>query len=346
MAEAARQRLLWLDYAKGIGILLVVAGHLMRGLVDNGLVSANAPGYQWFDFTLYTFHMPLFFCLSGLTAAQSLDKGRAPFIKSKLWTIAWPYVLWSIAFGILRVLFSSKGVTWDRLAWIPIYPMSIFWFLYVLLMCHLVFAFWPERKRSWLLGLSIAAFAASEFIPEIAKTVWPPLFMFFGAMPFYMAGHYLKDFAAKAPLKLWTVPALTTGFALSVLAAHALVGWRYQSILAVPASLFGIAAVIALSRQVSLRAGAALALLGAASMTIYVSHTLIASIVRKMLERLNINDLLSNIAILFVVCMALTLAAHYILKRLGWLPVFGLASPAKKATATRSPVASSIKPAA
>ena len=84
----------------------------------------------------------------------------------------------------------------------------------------------------------------------VFSAVWPPLFMFFGAMPFYMAGHYLKDFAAKAPLKLWTVPALTAGFALSVLAAHALVGWRYQSILAVPASLFGIAAVIALSRQV------------------------------------------------------------------------------------------------
>ena len=345
VAEAARQRLLWLDYAKGIGILLVVVGHLMRGLVDNGLVDPQAPGYQWFDFTLYTFHMPLFFFLSGLTAAASLDKGRGPFIKGKLWTIAYPYVLWSIAFGILRVLFSSKGVTWDRLAWIPIYPMSIFWFLYVLLMCHLVFAVWPQQKRSWLLGISIAAFAAAEFVPETARAVWPPLFMFFGAMPFYMAGHYLKDFAAKTPLKFWTVPALTAGFALSVLAAHALIGWRYQSILAVPASLFGIAAVIALSRQVSLRAGAALAILGTASMTIYVSHTLIASIMRKLLERLSINDLPSNIAVLFVVCITLPVAAHYVLKRLGWLPVFGLASPIKRRDTTKPPMATGIEPA-
>jgi fucose 4-O-acetylase-like acetyltransferase len=346
VAETARQRLLWLDYAKGLGILLVVAGHLMRGLVDNGVVRSEDTGYRWFDFTLYTFHMPLFFFLSGLTAAASLDKGRPQFIKGKLWTIAYPYVLWSIAFGILRVLFSSKGVTWDRLAWIPIYPMSIFWFLYVLLMCHLVFAFWPHQKRGWLLGLSVAAFAASEFVPETAKAVWPPLFMFFGAMPFYMAGHYLKDFAAKAPLKLWTVPALVAGFVVSVLVAHALVEWRYQSILVVPASLFGMAAIIALSRQVGHRAGAALAVLGAASMTIYVSHTLIASVARKVLERLSINDLPTNIAVLFVVCIALPVAAHYLLKRLGWLPVFGLASPIAPRRNVQKPVATGIEPAA
>jgi fucose 4-O-acetylase-like acetyltransferase len=337
---------LWLDYAKGIGILLVVAGHLMRGLVDNGVVRADDAGYQWFDFTLYTFHMPLFFFLSGLTAAASLDKGRSPFLKGKLWTIAYPYVLWSIAFGILRVLFSSKGVTWDRLAWIPIYPMSIFWFLYVLLMCHLVFAFWPQQRRGWLLGLSLTAFATSEFVPENAKAVWPPLFMFFGAMPFYMAGHYLKDFAGKAPLKFWTAPALALGFVLSVVAAHALVNWRYQSILAVPASLFGLAAVIALSRQVGPRTGAALAVLGAASMTIYVSHTLIASIVRKVLERLSIDGLPSNIAILFVVCIVLPVAAHYVLKRLDWLPVFGLAAPVKRRDTAKTPVATGIEPAA
>lgn len=327
MAEPVKQRVLWLDYAKGIGILLVVLGHTLRGLVDNALIQPDDIGYRWFDFTLYTFHMPLFFFLSGLTAAGSLAKGRQAFIRNKLWTIALPYLLWSVLFGILRVLFSSKGVTWERIAWLPIYPMSIFWFLYVLLMCHLAFAIWPERLRKWLLGLSIVAFAASEFVPEPTKAVWAPLFYFFGAMPFYMAGHYLKSFSSEPPVRLWTVPALVCGFGLSVLLAHQLVEWRYQSILAVPASLFGIGAVIALSRQAGPAIGATLAILGAASMTIYVSHTLIASIARKVLERLHVNDPAPNVMVLFAVCIAVPVAGHYVLKRLGWLHYFGLAAP-------------------
>lgn len=41
----------WIDVLKGIGIILVVIGHV------------NTKGFlvQW----LYTFHMPLFFALSG-----------------------------------------------------------------------------------------------------------------------------------------------------------------------------------------------------------------------------------------------------------------------------------------
>lgn len=334
MAEPLKQRVLWLDYAKGMGILLVVLGHVLRGLVDNALIQPQDPAYRWFDFTLYTFHMPLFFFLSGITAAASLDKGRPAFVRSKLWTIAYPYVLWSILFGILRVLFSSKGVTWERLAWIPIQPMSIFWFLYVLLMCHLVFAFWPERRRGWLLGLSITAFAASEFVPEGVRAIWPPLFFFFGAMPFYMAGHYLKTFSTTAPVKVWTVPVLICGFALSVLLAHQLAGWRYQSILAVPASVFGIAAIVALSRQTTPALGAALAILGAASMTIYVSHTIIASMARKVLERLHVNDLTPNIVALFIVCIVVPLAGHYILQRMGWLHYLGLSAPRSRKPAT------------
>jgi len=330
MSGALQPRILWLDYAKGIGILLVVLGHVLRGLVDNGLILPDDIGYRWFDFTLYTFHMPLFFFISGITADASLSKGRLGFIKGKLWTIAYPYVVWSILFGVLRVAFSSKGVTWERVAWLPIYPMSIFWFLYVLLMCHLVFAIWPERLRGLLAGLSVAAFAVSEFVPEDATAVWPPLFFFFGAMPFYMAGHYFKSFSSTAPLKLWTLPALVCGFALSVLLAHQLVGWRYQSILVVPASIFGIATVVALSRQTGPRLGPILTLLGAASITIYVSHTIIASLARKVLERISINDLTTNIIVLFVVCIAVPLGGHYILRRLGWLPYFGLGQPTRK----------------
>jgi fucose 4-O-acetylase-like acetyltransferase len=44
----------WIDFCKGIGIFLVVLGHILRDVI--------AVDY------IYSFHMPLFFFLSGLVS--------------------------------------------------------------------------------------------------------------------------------------------------------------------------------------------------------------------------------------------------------------------------------------
>ena len=46
-------RIEWVDIAKGIGIILVVIGHMVKG---NGIVGQS----------IWAFHMPLFFFLSGM----------------------------------------------------------------------------------------------------------------------------------------------------------------------------------------------------------------------------------------------------------------------------------------
>ena len=54
MSQTMRES--WVDYAKGIGILLVVFGHVNRGLQAAGIIMPSK---------LYHFHMPLFFfCLA------------------------------------------------------------------------------------------------------------------------------------------------------------------------------------------------------------------------------------------------------------------------------------------
>ena len=59
----ARERRLDLDAAKGLAILLVVAGHIVA--------AAPPPGAEWWDWprtALYRFHMPFFMYLSGYVA--------------------------------------------------------------------------------------------------------------------------------------------------------------------------------------------------------------------------------------------------------------------------------------
>ena len=55
----------WVDYAKGIGIILVVYGHLLSSGYHAGL-SIPKHFFELSDSIVYTFHMPLFFLLSGL----------------------------------------------------------------------------------------------------------------------------------------------------------------------------------------------------------------------------------------------------------------------------------------
>ena len=60
-------RLEFVDYAKGLAILLVVIGHLLQ----YNLVGISAK--ELFDM-IYSFHMPLFMFLSGYVASLSIDK--------------------------------------------------------------------------------------------------------------------------------------------------------------------------------------------------------------------------------------------------------------------------------
>lgn len=53
--DTSNRRIEWIDIAKGIGILLVILGHTIA---------------LKYSKVLYTFHMPLFFLLSGLVAKE------------------------------------------------------------------------------------------------------------------------------------------------------------------------------------------------------------------------------------------------------------------------------------
>ncbi len=97
------KRVEWVDYLKGLAIFLVVLGHSYTPYTHIDSVS-------WAFNSIYAFHMPLFFVLSGVTAAMSMisrDRvGR--FALDRLMSIMIPYLCWSL----LRPLFFAESSTW------------------------------------------------------------------------------------------------------------------------------------------------------------------------------------------------------------------------------------------
>jgi fucose 4-O-acetylase-like acetyltransferase len=129
------QRIAWVDYAKGIGIVLVVYGHVTRGIFKAG-IGFQDPVFKAIDSVIYSFHMPLFFFLSGLFFENSFIKnGGKKLMLHKLDTIFYPYLIWSVLQGSIEVCFSRNtngGISFHEVFSLFSVPRGQFWFLYAL----------------------------------------------------------------------------------------------------------------------------------------------------------------------------------------------------------------------
>lgn len=176
------QRLQWVDYAKGIGIILVVYGHVARGLVNAGLVS-DPSFLVWLDGVIYGFHMPLFFLLAGLFFFESIEKrGALRYVEGKVSTLVYPYVLWSLLQGGIEVLLSAytnSKTTWSEVLALLWAPRAQFWFLYALFFCSVCAALlWmslrgggPRRGRAVVLvGVGLLVLSLSSWMGGTAAT--------------------------------------------------------------------------------------------------------------------------------------------------------------------------------
>ncbi len=118
-----RPRLLWVDFLKTIGLLFVVWGHFLPRSPVKTL--------------LYSFHVPLFFLLSGFLV-ERLQNGKR---KLKFRGLLVPYVVWTaISLALYGALGRTAKNVWDMWyvvgSFIPIKGFVCWnaplWFLYVL----------------------------------------------------------------------------------------------------------------------------------------------------------------------------------------------------------------------
>ena len=316
------ERQAWIDVARGVGVILVVYGHVLDGLVGGGLFP-NGPSTRWMSFGLYTFHMPLFFFLAGLNVPHSLRRGTGPFLRSKVWTLAYPYALWSLIQGGVILLTAhdvNTPVTIADLLAIPYRPMAQFWFLYALLICHLLAAAVLPNRMGVLAGVAAIGFLVFQLLP-----VRPDLALTLHHLPLYVAGLCAgRAVSAWQPARGWATAALIWGaFVPATVFAGPVSGFDHNGFAAVPACVLGVAGVVWVSKLID---GGWLAVVGRQSMTIYVLHILAAAGTRMALLRLHVPPqpmlyLLTGTA----VGVGVPMVAHVVLSRVGLLPLLGLA---------------------
>lgn len=294
------QRVVWVDYAKGIGILLVVLGHTIRGLVHSSILEPST-AVQGVDRWIYAFHMPLFFFISGLFIYRSASKPLKDFLVDKLQVIAYPYFVWSVLQTIFQAVgsgYANNSVSLSQM-WRIIYsPVMQFWFLYVLFVIVVVYAIARKLGVSNIL-FTIVCILFYGVQGYVGSGPWGVLYLVQNNAIYLGLGALVGNSKALSHLQRQNMPTLVGvtlgGFALVALAV--LFNLTEEKWLKPAIALCGICACIA-SAMVLERFDMAgfVKQWGSLSLEIYVAHTIASSMLRIVLQKLlGITDPIAHI---------------------------------------------------
>jgi fucose 4-O-acetylase-like acetyltransferase len=169
------QRQTWIDYARGIAIILVLYRHVFEGLKAAGLDVERYINLEYANILFFSFRMPLFFIVSGIFVSGSLQKrGLKKFVLNKAETILYPYFIWGILQISIQLLLSgyvnAQRTPADYLLLLYL-PRGVeqFWYLYALFNVSVLYAFSKAlgHLKFWqnaLLGLVL--YFASAYIGQ------------------------------------------------------------------------------------------------------------------------------------------------------------------------------------
>lgn len=284
----------WIDVAKGIGILLVVYGHVARG-VFNANLGMDPDFFVVVDRFIYSFHMPLFFFLSGIFFFSSLEKhGHVGLITIKIDSILYPYVIWSLVQGIFEVILSSYTNGHTTLSDVLSFawqPRAQFWFLYCLFQIFLVVTL--LQKINYRPPLVLISLLATTHL-LVAHHMWPGSILRDAATYgiYFVIGAFSYPYIKKR-LKPSGITLL-----LGLLLFGCVHFIQPQGFGTLPIALVSIFLVIQISMHLAQRNSKLLMKIGACSMMIYLAHVLFGSGVRILLKNaFGIEDITTHLLI-------------------------------------------------
>jgi fucose 4-O-acetylase-like acetyltransferase len=326
---AVAQRVASIDIVKGIAIFLVVFGHGIGGITSSKCCGTS-DHVRYIVYFIYTFHMPVFFFVSGLlTHHRAEPTGRS--LARVGTSLVYPYFLWSALQLSLAILASgSVNRTRDFGDFLKVLydPLDHFWFLFTLCILKV------------LEVLVISKLSRGAIVAAVGLTAALYLWLF-GAhgepgnlnnllygMIYYLLGRCFGS-AGQPSFNLTRFAASLTAAAPLALIAFVAVGMTFDihARSMIPAALAGIATVFVISAHLEKQNGmlsAALASMGRYSMAIYLAHVIASALARALLvQAFGQVGYWTAVAVVTAAGIALPIALALIAKRCGMLDYLG-----------------------
>jgi uncharacterized membrane protein YcfT len=241
---APAERIDWVDYAKGICIVMVVMMHSVLGVE---LATSQTGFMHLLVMFAKPFRMPDFFLISGLFLAVVIDRDWRTYLDRKVVHFAYFYVLWvTIQFGFKAPSFAAE-TSWPHVGFLYlesfIEPFGTLWFIYLLPIFFVV-----TKATRQIPPAAIWAVAALLEMAHVA-TGWTAIDEFAARFVYFYSGYLFARYVFALSDRARARPALAlVGLALWALVNGGLVasGFSETPLISLALGLAGACAIVAL----------------------------------------------------------------------------------------------------
>ncbi|KJZ31615.1 hypothetical protein TW83_08155 [Paracoccus sp. S4493] len=331
--EKKSNRIDWIDAAKGLSILLVVAYH--ANIIASSY-EIQSQAYSFMSAVFQPVRMPLFFAISGFLASSIMHRSWSAVTRKKSLMYVYLFALWSIihlAFFKYVAPHPSADLSGGLIQTVLsgfFRPQTGIWFIWALSLYFLlaralvslpafavlltvatsVVAFSPIVEP---LGLNFAQINALKYVP-------------FFVLPAIYGMPALKRLSQSIPVMgMLVVTLLAMSLAFRELSAILSIAVGMSAVsLNICGMIGGIMAAIVISKTPV--AQTLFGYLGRNTLAIYLIHLLVIALTLPILERLNITSIHDNVAVpvLVIISTCVSIFTAWGLKKLGAYWLFAL----------------------
>lgn len=319
---AVRTREKWVDDVKVIACILVVLGHFFQSMTKANILPENDL-YEWFETTIYYFHVPLFFICSGyLYQKYSRVNNVSSWCRNvakKVLALGVPYLTFSTATWLLKTVFAdSVNKQADGLfSTLVVNPSAPYWYLYALFFIFLVTLTFRSVKAT-AVGL-IIALAAKTIILMGGYSIYAVSTVLSNEI-WFVFGMSICVFNIQPKSK--RVQGTIFGLLFIILSIAVYTVEISSSVISFAMGLLACVAVILMVAGFEDKFGRVMDFLAKYTMPIFLMHTLFAAPVRSVLLKMGITNTVVHIVLGLAISFAGPIIAAWIMKKTKWLEFF------------------------
>ena len=317
-----RQRIEWLDLAKGIGIVCVVFGHTRIPYIV--------------PYLIYPFHVPLFFILSGFCFRKKENENFGNFLLKKIKTLLVPYAffssIWIIYESVVSAINNEFNINYlinEIILYVKQDHLWAIWFITCIFLVELLayFIVFVCKDKNYLLLLSAGLFIILTYFYKTfidVRLIWNAEIVL-PAIPFFLLGYVMKNqktvFEKLTNWKL--IPAYLVSYVIIGFLNIKYTGQsvsmysnKYGNILlfylgAVLGSLF-VVSVSRIIKRISV-----INYIGKNSLIIFSLHQIVMKICRDCISNFELSDLQYVVSefLIFIIALLITICFNEIVKR-------------------------------
>lgn len=320
---AVKTREKWVDDVKVIACILVVLGHFFQSMTKANILPENDL-YQWFNTTIYYFHVPLFFICSGYlyqkySKVNSVGSWRRNVAK-KVLALGVPYMTFTTATWVLKKLFSGSinGRVVGFIDTLIFEPAAPYWYLYALFFIFLVTPTFNSVKAA-VVGLVVALAAKGLILTGGGYSIYAVSTVLSNEIWFVLG---MSICAFNVQLKDRKVQGMICGLLFVVLSILVYTTGIGSGLISFTMGLLACVAIVLMAVGFEEKFGRGMDFLAQYTMPIFLMHTLFAAPMRSILMKVGIDNAVGHVVLGLGISFAGPIMAVWIMKKTKWLEFF------------------------